>query len=151
MPRKKQCTRCGVMLPLTDFSPCSHGKYGRYCRCKKCHALLARIRRAKKSQRERIRQSQQAWRERNRAVAAAAVRRWKQRHPGRLRAHYAVRAAVLGGLLDRPDRCEQCDRAGRVVAHHADYARPLDVEWLCPRCHARRHVDQRLRRTTDAA
>jgi len=116
MPRKKNCTRCGKMLPLTDFSPCAHGKYGRYCRCKKCHALLARVRRAKKSQRERIRQSQQAWRARNRAVAAAAVRRWKRRHPGKVSAHHAVRAAVLGGLLDRPDRCEQCGHAGRGVA-----------------------------------
>ena len=125
---------------MTEFSPCPHGKYGRYCRCKKCHALLARIR-----------QSQQEWRTRNRAVAAACAQRWKQRHPAKLRAHYAVRAAVLGGLLDRPGRCEGCHRAGRVVAHHPDYARPLDVEWLCPRCHARRHVDQRLNRTTHVA
>ena len=151
MPTKKECTRCGKMLPLTDFSPCAHGRHGRYCRCKKCHALLARIRRAKKSQRQRTRQSHRAWRERNRAVASGAAQRWKRRNPAKLRAHYAVRAAVLGGLLVRPDHCAGCSRAGPVVAHHSDYARPLDVEWLCRRCHARRHVDERLDRTTEAA
>lgn len=25
-----------------------------------------------------------------------------------------------------------------MVAHHEDYARPLDVEWLCVSCHKRR-------------
>ena len=151
MPTKKECTRCGKMLPLTDFSPCAHGRYGRYCRCKKCHAFLARVRRANKSQRERARQSHRAWRKRNRADAAAAAQGWKRRNPAKYRAHEAVRAAVVGGLLVRPDRCAACDCAGRVVAHHADYARPLDVEWLCRRCHSRRHVDARLDRTTEAA
>ena len=148
MPRKKKCTRCAEMLPLTEFSPCRHGKYGRYCRCKRCQALVSRIRRA---QGDGSRDAHRRWRRRNRGVAAAAAQRWKQRHPVKLRAHYAVRAAVLGGLLHPPDRCEDCGRAGRVVAHHADYSRPLEVEWLCPRCHARRHVDQRLNRTTHVA
>ena len=45
--KSKPCTRCGEMLPLTEFSPCPHGRYGRYSRCKRCQALMTRIRRAK--------------------------------------------------------------------------------------------------------
>jgi len=148
MHKTKICTRCGRTLPLSEFSPCPHGKYGRYSRCKRCQALIARIRRANGAGSG---DAHRRWRDRNRAAAAAAARRWKQRHPDRERAHYAVRAAVLGGLLRRPDRCEGCGRPAPVVAHHADYARPLDVEWLCRWCHARRHVDERLNRRAHAA
>lgn len=35
--------------------------------------------------------------------------------------------------------CEGCG-AVRAVAHHDDYVRPLDVRWLCPRCHRRHHA-----------
>lgn len=58
-------------------------------------------------------------------------------------AHSRVQRALKSGKLVRPDRCERCGAAdvrlrdGRsgLHAHHADYSRPLDVEWLCVTCH----------------
>ena len=35
--------------------------------------------------------------------------------------------------------CEGCGYALPVAAHHPDYTKPLDVEWLCVDCHAGRH------------
>jgi hypothetical protein len=29
----------------------------------------------------------------------------------------------------------------KVHAHHEDYSRPLDVTWLCQKCHVQRHVE----------
>lgn len=43
--------------------------------------------------------------------------------------------AVRIGLLERRATCEQCGATGRIQAHHYDYSRPLEVEWLCQRCH----------------
>ena len=55
------------------------------------------------------------------------------------RAHYAVRRARMAGTL-RPAPCEKCkDAAKEAEAHHEDYLRPLDVVWLCARCHRLRH------------
>ncbi|MFC3631443.1 hypothetical protein ACFOM8_18590 [Paracoccus angustae] len=34
--------------------------------------------------------------------------------------------------------CEVCGRDG-VDAHHARYDEPLDVRWLCRRCHVKLH------------
>lgn len=50
-------------------------------------------------------------------------------------AHIAVRRAIQDGLLENPNCCELCGAEGRVVAHHDDYAKPLDVRWLCKKCH----------------
>lgn len=40
--------------------------------------------------------------------------------------------------------CENCGRARTnshsIVAHHDDYARPLEVRWLCASCHQCWHV-----------
>ena len=58
-------------------------------------------------------------------------------------AYDAVRAAHHKGLLTRPSKCQRCGEAERfgtdgrslLHGHHADYSKPLDVEWLCASCH----------------
>ena len=59
------------------------------------------------------------------------------------KAHYAVVAALRDGKL-KPLPCETCGKTGdgyhRVVAHHDDYAQPLNVRWLCGSCHKHHHL-----------
>lgn len=43
--------------------------------------------------------------------------------------------AIELDLLKKPDKCALCCAAGDVDAHHYDYGKPLDVFWVCPRCH----------------
>lgn len=54
-------------------------------------------------------------------------------------AHEAVQKAVKRGDLVRSDVCDCCGERARVQGHHADYERPLDVRWLCSRCHKNIH------------
>ena len=62
---------------------------------------------------------------------------WKARNPEKIQAHRVVEAAIARGELVRQP-CEVC--GARAQAHHADYGRPLAVQWLCPLHHARQHV-----------
>lgn len=59
--------------------------------------------------------------------------------PLKNRAYNAVYRAIQKGELVRPDRCSECPNNGRIYAHHDDYAKQLDVRWLCGSCHQAAH------------
>ena len=48
-----------------------------------------------------------------------------------------VHAAIVRGDLTRLP-CEVCGKP-KTHAHHDDYAKPLDVRWLCPAHHGLHH------------
>jgi len=49
--------------------------------------------------------------------------------------------ALRKGILVRPSKCQRCNKRRKVHAHHDDYTKPLDVNWLCSRCHGRLHSE----------
>jgi ribosomal protein S27AE len=57
--------------------------------------------------------------------------------PQKARARKAVSDAVRRGSLVK-EPCERCG-AATAEAHHADYAQPLKVRWLCKPCHDEEH------------
>lgn len=59
----------------------------------------------------------------------------------KLRAQAAVRQAVKTGKIKKPTNCERCGRMVELQGHHDDYAKPLEVEWICRQCHAAEHRD----------
>lgn len=49
-----------------------------------------------------------------------------------------VRAAISYRMVQKPDRCQICDRTGvELEAHHDDYDKPFDVIFVCHKCHMR--------------
>jgi ribosomal protein S27AE len=83
------------------------------------------------------------WAARYRAANLEAVRAYDRARgrraadPQKEKARNAVRHAIDHGRLTRQP-CEICG-AATVEAHHDDYARPLDVRWLCRRHHGHAH------------
>lgn len=48
--------------------------------------------------------------------------------------------ALKHGDIQRGEKCERCGTTeGQLGGHHEDYAKPLDVVWLCKSCHGIRH------------
>lgn len=78
-----------------------------------------------------------------------AKRAVSERDRLRLRAHSVFHAALNSGRVVKPDRCQECGARPRpflLRAHHPDHASPLDVEWLCSKCHGGKHFEAFLSR-----
>lgn len=72
-----------------------------------------------------------------RDLAREITKRWRSNNPLGYKAHTAVSNAVRDGKLFKKP-CEICGD-NKVHAHHKDYSKPLDIVWLCPKCHHRLH------------
>lgn len=64
-------------------------------------------------------------------------RKWRNSNRKKSYAHSVLNWAVrTGAITKRP--CEVCG-AEPAQAHHYDYNKPLDVLWLCHKCHVKAH------------
>lgn len=135
----KSCTKCGEMKPFSEFWKRSDGRYGLQQRCKTCIRKQVRewgrANPEKKREATRRRYQEDPEREKERS------REYRLTYPEKARAWYRVKDALKRGDLTRPSACPECGSAERrIEAHHADYNKPLDVEWLCALCHGKRRV-----------
>lgn len=58
--------------------------------------------------------------------------------------------ALRDGRMEKPGQCFYCHSVEALTAHHWDYYRPLDVWWLCARCHRIADMARRVRVTVAA-
>jgi ribosomal protein S27AE len=91
--------------------------------------------------RERKRETARARYAMNRVAISARNVEWaradRAANPEKWKARNAVNNAIRLGKLERQP-CEVCG-APKVQAHHEDYAKPLDVRWLCRTHHWQEH------------
>jgi hypothetical protein len=73
-------------------------------------------------------------------VRVAVTDAWRKRNPEKWKAHAALYYAVRSGKIVKSKVCDICDREIRTEAHHPDYSKPLEVMWLCRRCHIGEHT-----------
>lgn len=59
----------------------------------------------------------------------------------RQRAYAVFHQALRSGTIVRPDCCSECGEAGYISGHHQNHAFPLEVDWVCGKCHAKRRIE----------
>jgi hypothetical protein len=138
----KACFRCGETKPLTDFYVHSAMADGRFGKCKACTRADVRANRSARRAYYSAYDQERFRTPHRKALAAEYQRRRRKRSPEKSAARSAVGNALRDGRLQRKP-CEACGATGRVQAHHNDYSKPLDVKWLCFRCH-REHAHHQV-------
>jgi hypothetical protein len=86
--------------------------------------------------RKKVAARHRAWRAANPGSRKEENRRFREEHPDRVRVYWKVDNAIRSGRLV-PEPCHIC--GDKAVAHHQDYSKPLEVEWLCPYHHSKAH------------
>lgn len=140
-PQDKTCTKCGQAKPLDEFNWQRSNKDGRQGRCKAC--VDAQNRKWYRENQARKIAANGRWRRENRERVSAQLKRHRECHPEKARARHRLNEAVRAGKLSKSTCCESCGartESRELDGHHEDYDKPLDVEWLCRRCHAARHL-----------
>lgn len=142
----KPCFKCGAVKPLADFYRHSKMADGHLGKCKECtKADVQRWYDATREQRAEYERKRCRTPER-RLNALRYQTQARARHPAKVAAWNAVARAVRAGRLVRKP-CEVCESTERVEAHHHDYSKPLDVQWLCFFCHRTHgHGEQPIRK-----
>ena len=131
---EKQCFKCGERKPLTEFYKHPEMADGRLNKCKPCARVDVRENRKK-----RVDYYRAYDRERGNRQTDEYRRRYREDNPIKYGARLMVRNAVRDGRLVKAKFCEECGAEGGLHGHHNDYAKPLDVRWLCPPCHFKWH------------
>lgn len=131
---KKTCATCDESLPIKDFPKGIQSDDCRKCRRRKTVLKACRKFRDVHREQERVRCIQY-----NKDNAEQRRAYNKTRDPYKERARRRLRGAVARGNIKKPSKCEKCGWEGRIQAHHEDYSKPLEVQWLCPICHGRHH------------
>jgi len=131
----KTCTNCNRTLDFANFWKSKLGKFGLSSQCRHCHK--AKHAEWRKQNLEKRADYLKAWRQANPEHYIKLIRQSESRHPVKLKARAQVKRAKKKGILI-PSPCEECGNT-KVEAHHDDYSKPLEVRWLCKRCHGAIH------------
>jgi len=150
----KQCFKCGETKPLTEFYAHSRMADGHLNKCKVCtkkdvadhreenkELIQAYDRERSKTEKRRLlnlmSSRQRASTEEGRKKIREGSKRSYERHKLKAATRVITARAIQTGKLKRQP-CERCG-ASRTEAHHEDYLKPLEVTWLCRKCHGQRH------------
>lgn len=125
MIHRRYCTSCKrTDVPLINISK-NPKKTIQYYICRECNAIRRRRYASTAEGKKRI---------------YIAAKRNREKDPRKVMARYIVRYAVMIGYIEKPVSCPTCGgNTKRIEAHHTDYNKALDIQWLCSSCHANIH------------
>ena len=118
---KNYCSKCKTGSADINYSKTkTKTKLIHYYHCRECNNKRAR--KYYKENSEKVRQ---------------IIYKSIAKHFNKQTCRLETNAAIARGELVRPKACEVCNfKNRRIEAHHPDYEKPLEVNWLCTACHS---------------
>lgn len=133
----KNCKMCFKFKPLSDFYAHPKMADGFDGKCKECAKEAVR-KNYRANRLHYVEYERQRFKDPSRKAAFLKYQRQRRkRFPHKSVAWSAVSNAIRDGKLVRLP-CEKCGNP-KSQAHHTDYSKPLDVQWLCFKHHREAH------------
>ena len=133
---EKECFCCKQTKDIAEFYTHTRMADGHLNKCKVCVKESVKARRFNPETRERVLAYDRARGSRQRKEY---LKEYRKRFPNKYRAHNLTNNAIRDSRLFKQP-CEVCGSFERVDAHHDDYAKPLNVRWLCSAHHKQWHA-----------
>lgn len=148
----KVCKGCGVEKELSAFYKHSKMADGHLNKCIEC--VKERVGKHRELNLEKIKaydlaraktphrmakNKAYAQSEKGKLAHKKALLNYKNRYPMRYAAHVITGNAIRDGKLTPWKICSICDSTHKIEGHHDDYTKPLEVRWLCEKCHKNWH------------
>ena len=155
MHNSKTCFKCNIHQPLSEFYKHKEMADGHLNKCKKCtKSDVSKNRtdnidyyleydRARGMREDRVSaRAEYAKTEAGIIVGNRAKVKWQSENTLKVYAHRIYTSFIKKNKDKKKDFCENCFAKGvRINAHHDDYAKPLDVRYLCSKCHTKWHKE----------
>ena len=160
MITRRICTSCKIEKPFEEFGNNKKGKWGKREICKNCKRIKDREyernnpkkmsekhARWVEKHRDHVREYGRKYYEKNpeiykenaiayrKKTGNESVKKYRRKYPAKKKAHSYVELALFFGHMSKPDNCSMCKIKCDPQGHHEDYTKPLDVIWLCTKCH----------------
>lgn len=146
----KICIRCQINKPLNEFYSHKEMKDGHLNVCKDC--VKNRVHKYRLNNIEKIREydrnrpnrqerllKNKEYRNLHKTDYNKCKNKWAKNNRIKTNAHTKLRRAILRGDIIKPKTCAICGSDTILQAHHYDYNKPLDVIFLCDKCHKNEH------------
>ena len=137
VPRTKKCFKCGEVKPLRAFYRHPMMGDGRLNKCKECTKMDVAENYSKNREYYAEYERERFQRKSRKKACIKYQRERRQRFPEKEKARRMVSYYIRTGKLKKQP-CEKCEST-ESQAHHDDYSKPLDVRWLCRKCHLEEH------------
>ena len=150
----KKCFKCDITKPLSEFYRHPQMGDGRLGKCKECAKAdvqenrLIHLDYYKEYDRGRanipsrvLGRMKYSKSEAGKKSVKLSKKKWLANNTVKRAAHILVGNSVRDGKIMKPKKCSVCGLTRRIHGHHDDYAKPLDVRWLCSACHTKWHKE----------
>lgn len=142
----KYCSKCENKKDRSEFDTHRKSKDGLQGWCKDCHRQYRRSnigkevsRKAEGKYQKTSKGKETIQKQRQTDKGKECSRRYRTQYPEKTKARSILNKEIAAGRILRPSHCESCFEERFVEGHHEDYSKPLDVEWLCTKCHKYLH------------
>lgn len=130
----KTCFKCNIKKDLDCFYKHPQMADGYLNKCKGCSKKDVMSNRESKVDYYRGYDAKRQQDPERRKKKAVYLKRFRQKNSLMNAAHCKVQRAIKKGILIRGN-CSMCNATEDIHAHHEDYSKPLEVIWLCVKCH----------------